>query len=171
MAGYSIKDVEDAILRVLKPLWIDPDTPVDPPPVPPRILKTLKTYQGELEKKEDTEHLIEQIKGVTPAIFTIYAGSKFQNNNQQVNETMFWGLFTVEESLRGPEWARRGSKSNVGVYEVIRRMNELLVNNSLGLNLLPLEIQSQDGIYFDNSIAIYSSLFMTEQSYIQDYIR
>jgi len=164
MAGYSIKDVEDAILRVLEPLKITAD--------PPGILRTLKTYQGELEKKEEMDHLIEQIKGTTPAVFTIYAGSKSETVNLQIRETMFYGLIVVDESLRGTEAARRGSTTNPGAYEVISQVKDILENNMLGLeDILPLEWQSTDPLHFDSSIAVYTLLFMTEQTYVKDVTR
>lgn len=163
MAGYSILDVEDAIIEALGPLKVTAD--------PAGIIRTIKSYQGELGKKEESEDLIKKIKGITPAAMVIYAGSQSETVNQQVRETMFFGLICVDESLRGVESARRGSTTNSGVYEVISQVNGILECNMLGLDILPLEWQSTDPLYFDTSLAIYTLLYKTEQSYVKEVTR
>jgi phage gp37-like protein len=159
MAGYAIKQIEDAILLKLSPLKV------------PGMLRTLKTYQGEMEKKDELENLIETIKGLTPAVFTIYAGSQIENVDRQIRETLFFGLIVIDESLRGTESARRGSTTNPGAYKIISDVNAILENNMIGLDIIPLERQSVDPLHFDTSIAVYTILYKTEQAYVKEITR
>jgi hypothetical protein len=159
MAGYAIKQLEDGILAVLKPLQAA------------KTIKTLRSYQGDLEKKDEQENLIETIKGITPAVLAIFAGSKGEDVNRQIRETMFFGLIVIEESLRGVEFARRGSTTNQGVYAIIDSVRGILDNNMLGLDILPLEWQATDPLHFDTSIAVYTLLYRTEQTYVKEITR
>jgi len=114
----SIETIEDAILAALQASDLD-DT-----------CKTIATYHGEIDD------LVKELKQLTlpiPAVFVLYAGSKFDETaNRSYDDEQFFTIVCVAKELRGRD------KLRTGIYAMLEICKTTLIDNNLGLNIAPL---------------------------------
>jgi len=141
-AGNTIEAVEDAILARLEHLKADASIG----------LRTLDTYQGELETEQD----VSKLSRAFPAIWVVYGGSNVKDMGPRVVEEMTWILFLATRSLRDEAEARRGGATGCGSYALCEAARNRLANHDLGLTgLQPLQFTRQENVWFGKGISIY----------------
>lgn len=91
MAGYTIEDIEDAIITAVDALKTSLG------------VRTIKSYQGELEEGD-----IKRLVALFPAIYVVYGGSAYAEYGSRKIEKMTYHLFVCDKNLRKEEEARRG---------------------------------------------------------------
>ena len=144
---YTTEEIEDAAILALGPLKSTLG------------VRTLKSYQGELEE-EDVKRLI----ALFPAIYVVYGGSRFVTSGRRVVETMTWHFFVCDKNLRSEEEARKGSDRNPGTYAMLRSVLSKLGGQQLSLEIQPFKPIRQQTVWFGGGISIYSSDFEMGQS-------
>lgn len=153
--GYSIEQVEDAILAALESLKEDSSIK----------LRTLKTYQGELE----TEQGLTAAARLFPAVFVVYAGSEFANASARRVEAMTFGLFIAAGSLRSEDRARRGGDVGPGSYALLHACRDLLYGSRLTLEIDPLDLVNQKSVWFAKGLSVYGQEWKTKVYHLFDH--
>jgi phage gp37-like protein len=144
---YTTEEIEDAAISALDPLKSTLG------------VRTLKSYQGELEE-EDVKRLI----ALFPAIYVVYGGSRFVTSGRRVVETMTWHFFVCDKNLRSEEEARKGSVRNPGTYAMLIAIRGKLGGQQLSMEIQPFKPIRQQTVWFDGGISIYSADYEMSQS-------
>ncbi|MFH1887009.1 MAG: phage protein Gp37 [Pseudomonadota bacterium] len=139
--GYTIQQIEDALVTRLKALKRNDSI----------RLRTLGTYQGELETQEEVEGLTR----LFPAIWAMYAGSSFARHGSRRIERMRFCLFACARSFRDEAGARRGGATGPGAYAILAAARDLLCGSRLGLSIEPLSPTRQETAWFGKGISVY----------------
>lgn len=117
MANYSFEDYENAILAALAPLT---------------YLKTLAGYAGELDDVQAMERFRRGFPGVLVEVAeAAYEIITMPYYYQEVTINLLVG----DRSYRSQDDARGG---DTGVYRILRDIQELLLGNTLGLEIRPI---------------------------------
>jgi phage gp37-like protein len=157
---YTIEQIEDAIIAKLAPLKVG-YTPVDESdPAVWRTVKTIKSYQGELD---DEESLARAVR-LFPAIIVMYGGSDYDEHGARKIEKPAFVLFVCDKSLRAEEEARRGGSQNPGAYALLNGIRDLLYDSRLSKDIFPLSLLRERPAWFGKGIAIYSAEYETAQA-------
>jgi len=157
---YTIEQFEDAFIAKLAPLKIG-YTPVgESDPAVWRTVRTIKSYQGELD---DEENIARSIR-LFPAIIIMYAGSEYEEHGSRVIEKPVFSLFFCDKNLRVEEEARRGGSNNPGIYALLDGARDLLYGSRLSLDIFPLMLLRQRPVWFGKGISIYSAEYETSQA-------
>jgi len=147
--AYSIEQIEDAIISALEPLKANLG------------VRTIKSYQGELETEKD----IAMIR-IYPAIFVVYGGSEYMEHGSRKIEKMRYDLFFCDISLRSETEARRGSAQNPGTYAMMQATRDILYGESLFLEIFPFHLIRQEPVWFGKGISIYAAEYETAQTHL-----
>lgn len=145
---YEISDVEDTIITAMDPLRATLG------------VKTIKSYEGELSSEEE----IIKASPIFPAIFVVYGGSEYEDYGYRKTERMTFVVFVCDRSLRPGDEARRGGKTNPGVYAMLDGIRDLLFGNRFGTDLFPFSLGRQTPEYSGRGISIYSAEYKTTQA-------
>ncbi|PKN35649.1 MAG: hypothetical protein CVU61_02165 [Deltaproteobacteria bacterium HGW-Deltaproteobacteria-19] len=159
---YTIEQIEDAITTRLAPLKVGHEGTEPDPPAVWRTVRTIKSYQGEL----DDEESIARATKLFPAILAVYGGSEYASHGARKVEKMRFHLFVCDRSLRAEEEARRGGSGNPGVYALLNGVRDLLVGQRLSLEIYPFELSREEAVWFGKGISIYGALYETAQPHL-----
>lgn len=157
---YTIEQFEDAIITKLAPLKVG-YTPIgENDPVIWRTVRTIKSYQGEL----DDEESIARATRLFPAILIMYFGSEYEEHGARKIEKPMFVLFVCDKSLRSEEEARRGGTENPGTYAVLNGMRDLLYDSKLSKDIFPVSLLRERPVWFGKGVSIYSAEYETAQA-------
>ena len=144
---YTIEQIEDAIITALNPLKASLG------------VRTVKSYQGELEK-EDVKRLVT----LFPAVYVVYGGSEYMDHGARRVERMAYHLFACDRSLRAEDEARRGGSYNPGTYAMLDAARDALYGQRLSLEIYPFRLVRQAAVWFGDGISIYAAEYETSQA-------
>jgi len=147
MAGYTIEDIEDAIITAVDPLKASLG------------VRTVKSYQGELEEGD-----IKRLVALFPAIYVVYGGSAYTEHGSRKIEKMTYHLFVCDKNLRSEEEARRGGTGNPGTYALLDAVRNKLYAKQLSLEIYPFKLIRQTAVWFGGGISIYAAEYEIGQS-------
>ena len=157
---YTLEQIEDAIIAQLAPLKVG-HTPVgEADPAVWRTVRTIKTYQGEL----DDEETIARATRLFPAILVMYLGSDYDEHGARKIERPTFVLFVCDRSLRSEEEARRGGTENPGTYAMLNGMRDLLYDSRLSKDIFPMSLRQERPVWFSKGVSIYSAEYETAQA-------
>lgn len=157
---YTIEQIEDAIIAKLAPLKVG-YTPVGgSDPAIWRTVRTIKSYQGEL----DDEESIARATRLFPAILVMYFGSEYEEHGARKIEKPTFVLFICDKSLRSEEEARRGGTQNPGTYAVLNGTRDLLYDSRLSKDIFPMSLLRERPAWFGKGVSIYSAEYETAQA-------
>ena len=157
---YTIEQIEDGFVAALAPLKIG-YTPVgEADPAVWRTVRTIKTYQGELDDEDSISRAIR----LMPAILVVYRHSVYASHGARKMEKMTFTVFFCDKNLRQESEVRRGGTDNPGVYAMMDGSRDRLYGKQLGLEISPLEAIRQGALWFGGGISIYSADYETAQA-------
>ncbi len=145
---YSIGDIEDAIISLLDPLKTSLG------------VKTIKSYQGELEEDDFKRMVV-----ILPAIFVVYAGSNYVESGPRKNDHMTFMLFVCDRSFRAEDETRRGGTEGPGVYAMLRGVRDALVEQQV-LGLSPAQIAREEPVFYTRGLSVYSAEYTMFDSFV-----
>ena len=108
---HEIEELEQIVLNILEPLKA-------------QGVKTLELYAGQAEA-DDIEELAKMTK-LFPCVYVIATGLSLTNKDRYDEEDIGVMLIIGDRNLRGTEYAKSGSATNVGVYEILEQSERLL---------------------------------------------
>lgn len=147
--AYTIEQIEDAIIDAVEA--IDAVT-----------IRTVKTYQGELEEKD-----IRRLTAQFPAVYVVYGGSDYAAHGDRKIERMVYHLIVCDKSLRIEEEARRGGAGNPGTYAMLHAVRDALCGSQAGLsNLTPMALISETPVWFGDGLSIYAAEYGAAQAHL-----
>lgn len=156
---YTIEQMEDAFMAALAPLKVDYDKqPGDP--VIYATVKTIKSYQAELDSEED----IARAARLFPAVIVVYTGSTYAEHGSRKVEAMRYLLFCCDKNLRLEAEARRGGNVNPGAYALLNGVRDLLYGQQLGKEIYPVKLTREDPVYLGMGLSIYGAEYETAQA-------
>lgn len=137
MTGYTVTQIEDAVITVLKN-----DVNIS------TYIKTVDRMP--VENKILVNKLIFQY----PAILVIYAGGTDNTEIYPViTHTGKFTLWCVDKSTR------KISSASVGVYQMLNDVQSALFGNKLGLNIIDTMVNGSNFINAEEKITIYAKDF------------
>ena len=151
MPYRSITIIEDEIITALTAALTGDGT---------AQVKTLKTYGGELSG-DDVNALARHL----PAVFVIYNGSRYEDHGSTRREFIRYVLFVADKSLRSEAEARRGLDLNPGTYKILNDCRDALYGKDFALDIDPFRLVSEQNIYTDNVLSVYSQEWETAQTH------
>ena len=157
---YTIEQFEDAVIAKLAPLKIGYTPVSEEDPVIWQTVRTIKSYQGELD---DEESIIRATR-LFPAVICMYVGSDYEEHGARKIEKPAFVLFVCDKSLRSEEEARRGGAGNPGTYAMLNGIRDLLYASRLSLDVSPLELLRERPVWFSKGVSIYSAEYATSQA-------
>lgn len=101
------------------------------------------SYAGEL----DAEVTALVGNGRFPAAWVVYAGSKRRDGSQGVLRLAAFSVVCAASGGRNEQERRHGSGGHVGAYQLVEDVCGLLDGQSLGLDILPIEISGDRTIF------------------------
>lgn len=108
---HELEEIEQVVLTTLAPLTA-------------QGVKTLELYAGQAEA-EDIEELAKLTK-LFPCVYVVATGLSLRNKDRYDEEDIGLMLIIGDKHLRGTELAKRGSSTNIGVYEILELSEALL---------------------------------------------
>lgn len=147
---YSITQIEDATVEALEGLKNDYG------------VRTIMTYQEEL-----TEDNLKRLAATNqlPAVFVVYAGSRYADHGSRKVETISLALFFACQSLFGDEEARRGGQTGPGVYAIMAAVRDCMTGRLLLPEMHPVEIVAEEAIWLGNGVSLYGANYETAQGH------
>lgn len=145
----TIEQIEDAVISTLEPLkdFLG--------------VRTIKSYQGELDSEDD----VHRIARLFPAVFIVYGGSEYAESGNRTTEIASFLLFVCDKNLRVEEESRRGGGQNPGTYAMLNAIRETLAGvHLLDGTRLP-RLRRETPIWFGKGISIYSAEYEIIQHY------
>ncbi len=139
--AYTIEQIEDAIIAALEPLKASLG------------VRTIATYQGELDVKE-----LSSQTSPLPAVYLIYGGSKYAEHGARKIENIAFDLILCGKSLRSDEDAKRG------VYAMIEATRDILYASDLDLQIYPLTFDEARPLWCTRGISVYGARYKTAQA-------
>jgi len=146
--SYTIEQIEDALIDKLDALK---DT---------QGVRTLKTYQGELETEDDVAKMVR----LFPAVFVVYGGSDYADHGARKVQKMRFVIIVCDKSLRAEEEARRGGVNNPGTYALLGAVRDLLYGSMLDLEIYPVSLLREESAWFSKGVSIYAAEYETAQA-------
>ncbi|VAX15354.1 hypothetical protein MNBD_NITROSPINAE04-1957 [hydrothermal vent metagenome] len=141
--SYSIKDIEDAIIKALMPLTRERGGDVI----------TLDSHSGDLERALASGKSPDVIP---PALLVTFLGSKFnQAKAPMLERGMTFSLLHASLSLESEKSRRRIA------YGMMESTRALLNNNDLGLAITPLTIEEEMLVGSSGEMTVYRALYRT----------
>lgn len=139
--GYTIADIEDAILTVLQASDLAD------------IARTIDSYHGEIDE------LVREVRSLTvplPAVFVLYAGSVFDEAaNRSFDDEQAFTVVAVARSLRSRAELRDG------MYDLLEQIKAALIDNNLGLDIEPLHPLRIEAALVAKDLSVYGLDFKT----------
>lgn len=139
--NYSFADYETAVLAALEPLR-----------QPAGYLKTLQGYAGEFAAEEVLDLFLRGFPGIlveiTEAVYERQKDHRESLHIQRATITLYLGARQWREQTQ----ARSGE---VGIYRMLADVRRLLLGNSLGLEILPLELYREAKVAADRHTVLY----------------
>lgn len=145
---YTIEQIEDAVIAALTPLKANLG------------VRTIKSYQAELDSEED----IARASRLFPAVIVVYGGSEYTSHGSRKVEKMRYSLFCCDKNLRAEDETRRGGAGNPGVYAMLNAVRDQLCGKQLGLEISPLELIRENADYLGQGLSVYSAEYETAQA-------
>jgi phage gp37-like protein len=139
--------IKDAIITKLQPLHVSQGG----------IVKYIDEYNPDI--MENLNNLILRC----PAIFVSYAGSQPIPQNQNIIKRHIFSIFVLYKSLHSQEASERGC------LILLESVENILENNQLGLDILPLEPTGDNFLEEDQGVTMYALTFATKQVYTKEY--
>lgn len=125
-------------------------------------VREIKTYGGEFD--DDITAIIKHF----PAIWVTFAGSRkaVQSSYDKTEYHVNFAVLVGARSMRNEEAQRYGAGREIGAYQMLIHVQNLLTNNSLGLKgLAPLSLGTTKTIFNtktrDQSLSVFSQEFST----------
>lgn len=125
-------------------------------------VREIKTYGGEFD--DDITAIIKHF----PAIWVTFAGSRkaVQSSYDKTEYHVNFAVLVGARSMRNEEAQRHGAGREIGAYQMLIHVQNLLTNNSLGLKgLAPLSLGTTKTIFNtktrDQSLSVFSQEFST----------
>jgi phage gp37-like protein len=139
--GYTIADIEDAILTVLQASDLAD------------VARTIDSYHGEIDD------LVKEVRSLTvplPAVFVLYAGSVFDEAaNRSFDDEQAFTVVAVARSLRSR------SELRDGMYDLLEEIKAALIDNNLGLDIEPLHPLRIEAALVAKDLSVYGFDFKT----------
>ena len=144
---HALKDIEDALLALLKPLAGQF----------PRL--NVRTYNNEL----GAEDALGQAASA-PALLLVYSGSREGGKDRRIRtEALSWTVFVLAKSFRDNE-ARRGSgPDQPGAYDLLDAVYGALAGRVLFPDLDQVVRERQQAVAFTSDLAVYAATYSTQQ--------
>ncbi len=141
---YSIEDIEDAIIQVLKTSLGN-------------MCPTIEPYHGEID---DIVSRAGQLIAPLPAIYIIYNSSNFEEiANRSYDENMIFSIIVIAKDLRG------NNKLRAAIYPIIEIIKDTLIDNDLNLDIQPMHPVRIEAVAITKVISIYTFDVQTSFSY------
>ncbi len=156
---YTIEEIEDGIITKLAPLQTLYEQHIGDPAVYSSV-RTIKSYQGELDDEESIARAIR----LFPAILVMYFGSEYEEHGSRKIEKLTFGLFICDKSLRSEQEARRGGTENPGTYAVLNGIRDLLYGSRLFKDISPISLLRELPVWFNRGVSVYSAEYETAQA-------
>ena len=156
---YTIEQIEDAIIAALAPLKVD-YAPGEGDPAIYATVKTIKSYQAELDSEDD----IARAARLFPAVIVVYMGSTYIDHGSRKIETLQYELFVCDKNLRLEAEARRGGNANPGTYAMLHGVRDLLYGKQLGKEIYPFKLNRETPVFLGMGLSIYGAAYETSQT-------
>lgn len=108
---HELEELEQVVLTTLEPLKS-------------QGVKTLELYAGQAEA-EDIDELA-KMTALFPCVYVVASGLILKNKDRYDEEAIGVMLIVGDRNLRGTEYARKGSATSPGVYEILEKSETLL---------------------------------------------
>lgn len=144
MTGYSIIDIEDAVLVALQAQMSS-------------YVKTIESYQGELtgDFPEPGRRL--------PATLVMLKGSRSEKTTSHSYDLyLIFAIVVIDRNLRGNVAGRRG---NTGIYRMLEDVRLALWDHDLGLEINPFILLKEEALVNNREIAAFGADYQTVIGY------
>lgn len=122
-------------------------------------LKSLKTYGGEFSDGIDS-----QMRNF-PGVLVVFSGaSRLTSTTERTRFTARYGILCCAKNLRSEADARHGNEHKVGSYKIAEDLARLLMQQTFGLPIGRMEIQSINPLFNDKSDKQLASIYALEIS-------
>lgn len=131
-------------------------------------IREIKTYGGEFDEDLTT------VADVFPAIWIVFdgSGSPKKTNFNKVEYPLKFVVMVGARSVRNEEARRQGAASDIGTYEMLHRVQQLLIGNDLSSvgvkGLAPLQLGRTKPIF--NTSVRQKSISVLAQEFTTQYV-
>ncbi|MDV4263319.1 DUF1834 family protein [Acinetobacter seifertii] len=131
-------------------------------------IREIKTYGGEFDEDLTT------VADVFPAIWIVFdgSGSPKKTNFNKVEYQLKFVVMMGARSVRNEEARRQGAASDIGTYEMLHRVQQLLIGNDLSSvgvkGLAPLQLGRTKPIF--NTSVRQKSISVLAQEFTTQYV-
>ncbi|MFW1781376.1 phage protein Gp37 [Acinetobacter seifertii] len=131
-------------------------------------IREIKTYGGEFDEDLTT------VADVFPAIWIVFdgSGSPKKTNFNKVEYPLKFVVMMGARSVRNEEARRQGAASDIGTYEMLHRVQQLLIGNDLSSvgvkGLAPLQLGRTKPIF--NTSVRQKSISVLAQEFTTQYV-
>ncbi|MFA2969784.1 DUF1834 family protein [Acinetobacter pittii] len=131
-------------------------------------IREIKTYGGEFDEDLTT------VADVFPAIWIVFDGSSSpkKTNFNKVEYPLKFVVMVGARSVRNEEARRQGAASDIGTYEMLHRVQQLLIGNDLSSvgvkGLAPLQLGRTKPIF--NTSVRQKSISVLAQEFTTQYV-
>jgi len=123
-------------------------------------LKKVSTYQGELDEEK-----IEQFIKNFPSVLIYMEKSDYIDRAMLKKwQDIKFTIFVCDKNLRGNKYARRGDASKPGTYKMLDDLFSALHGETLGLEIDPIDIQTEEAVLNTSKISVYAAVYRTRQA-------
>jgi phage gp37-like protein len=148
--AVTIDLIEDAIIQTLQQ-----------DPTMGAYLKTVESYQGQLEDELLVPHLY-------PAAFVFFLRGDYRPLSNVEQEADFtFSIILVSQTLRGNGAARRGPPGEPGTYRMLADLRRLMVGQTFGWPDFPnMLLAKEEAIKNTKALSIYDAQYVTRYNVI-----